>query len=89
MDFFFASVISELSVYYFHFCFFYFQDTMGTIKKICDFLGKKLEPDELDLVLKYSSFQVMKENNMSNFSLFKKKFNITGLNLMRKGKEIA
>ncbi|OBS63755.1 hypothetical protein A6R68_07706, partial [Neotoma lepida] len=31
-------------------------DTKSTIEKICDFLGKKLEPDELDMVLKYSSF---------------------------------
>ncbi|XP_076427882.1 sulfotransferase 2A1-like isoform X1 [Peromyscus maniculatus bairdii] len=45
------------------------KNTRGTIRKICDFLGKKLEPDELDLVLKYSSFQAMKENKMSNFSL--------------------
>ncbi|KAL6032137.1 hypothetical protein STEG23_006898 [Scotinomys teguina] len=45
------------------------KDTRRTIEKICDFLGKKLEPDELDLVLKYNSFQAMKENKMSNFSL--------------------
>ncbi|GAB1291581.1 Sulfotransferase 2A1 [Apodemus speciosus] len=61
------------------------KDTMGTIKKICDFLGKKLGPDELDLVIKYSSFEVMKENNMSNFSLIKKDVITNGLNLMRKG----
>ncbi|XP_032764551.1 bile salt sulfotransferase [Rattus rattus] len=61
------------------------KDTMGAIKKICDFLGKKLEPDELDLVLKYSSFQVMKENDMSNYSLLKKKSIFTGIGLMRKG----
>ncbi|XP_076783106.1 sulfotransferase 2A1-like isoform X2 [Arvicanthis niloticus] len=62
------------------------KDTKGTIKKICDFLGKKLGPDELDLVLKYSSFQVMKENNMSNFSLIKLDLHPNGLNIMRKGK---
>ncbi|KAL1765364.1 putative alcohol sulfotransferase, partial [Sigmodon hispidus] len=45
------------------------KDTRGTIEKICDFLEKKLEPDELDLVLKYSSFEAMIENNMSNYSL--------------------
>ena len=59
------------------------------IKKICDFLGKKIGPDELDLVLKYSSFQVMKENNMSNFSLLKNDVIPNGLNLMRKGIEIV
>uniref|UniRef100_A0A8C8W6Y9 Sulfotransferase n=1 Tax=Peromyscus maniculatus bairdii TaxID=230844 RepID=A0A8C8W6Y9_PERMB len=53
--------------------------------KICDFLGKKLEPDELDLVLKYSSFQAMKENKMSNFSLVSEDVVNNGLVLMRKG----
>ncbi|XP_028715661.1 probable alcohol sulfotransferase [Peromyscus leucopus] len=61
------------------------KNTRGTIRKICDFLGKKLEPDELDLVLKYSSFQAMKENKMSNFSLIRNDVNINGLVLMRKG----
>ncbi|XP_038194812.1 probable alcohol sulfotransferase isoform X1 [Arvicola amphibius] len=61
------------------------QDTRGTIEKICDFLGKKLDKDELDLVLKYSSFQVMKENKMSNFSLVSEDVVTHGLHLMRKG----
>ncbi|XP_032751012.1 carcinoembryonic antigen-related cell adhesion molecule 3-like [Rattus rattus] len=61
------------------------KDTMGSIKKICDFLGKKLEPDELNLVLKYSSFQVMKENNMSNYSLMEKELILPGFTFMRKG----
>nr|XP_048311778.1 sulfotransferase 2A1-like [Myodes glareolus] len=61
------------------------QDTRGTIEKICDFLGKKLETDELDLVLKHSSFQAMKENKMSNFSLIPEDAVTNGLNLMRKG----
>ncbi|KAL6084522.1 hypothetical protein STEG23_028880 [Scotinomys teguina] len=59
-------------------------DTKSTIKKISDFLGKKLEPDELDMVLKYSSFQAMKENNMSNFSLLSEDIITNGLVLMRK-----
>ncbi|XP_075847599.1 sulfotransferase 2A1-like [Microtus pennsylvanicus] len=61
------------------------QDTRGTIEKICDFLGKKLEKDELDLVLKYSSFQVMKENKMSNFSILPEVMIPNSLKLMRKG----
>nr|XP_015845657.2 probable alcohol sulfotransferase isoform X1 [Peromyscus maniculatus bairdii] len=61
------------------------KNTRGTIEKICDFLGKKLEPDELDLVLKYSSFQAMKENKMSNFSLVSEDVVNNGLVLMRKG----
>ncbi|XP_075847330.1 sulfotransferase 2A1-like [Microtus pennsylvanicus] len=61
------------------------QDTRGTIEKICDFLGKKLEKDELDLVLKYSSFQFMKENKMSNFSTISEDLINNGLKLMRKG----
>nr|XP_014587549.2 bile salt sulfotransferase-like [Equus caballus] len=51
------------------------QDTRSIVEKICQFLGKKLEPEELNSVLKNSSFQgwprgrVMKENKMSNYSL--------------------
>ncbi|XP_037057968.1 probable alcohol sulfotransferase isoform X2 [Peromyscus leucopus] len=60
------------------------KNTRRTIEKICDFLGKKLEPDELDLVLKYSSFQAMKENKMSNFSLVPEHIVTNGLVLMRK-----
>ena len=46
-----------------------------------------MRTDELDLVLEYSSFQVMKENNMSNLSILKYDVIPNGLNLMRKGKE--
>ncbi|XP_057618545.1 sulfotransferase 2A1-like isoform X1 [Chionomys nivalis] len=60
------------------------KDTRKTIEKICDFLGKKLETEELDQVLKHSSFQAMKENNMSNFSLLQDEVT-NGLKLMRKG----
>ncbi|XP_028385970.1 bile salt sulfotransferase [Phyllostomus discolor] len=45
------------------------QDTRNMIQKICQFLGRTLEPEEMHLVLKNSSFQVMKENKMSNYSL--------------------
>ncbi|XP_066229974.1 sulfotransferase 2A1 [Saccopteryx leptura] len=47
------------------------QDTRSTVQKICRFLGKKLEPEELNSLLKYSSFQVMKENKMSNYTLLR------------------
>ncbi|XP_047649212.1 sulfotransferase 2A1 isoform X2 [Phacochoerus africanus] len=47
------------------------RDTRSAVEKICQFLGKKLEPEELSSVVENSSFQVMKENNMSNFSLLK------------------
>ncbi|XP_006997240.1 sulfotransferase 2A1-like isoform X2 [Peromyscus maniculatus bairdii] len=61
------------------------KDTKSTILKICDFLGKKLEPDELNMVLKYSSFEAMKENNMSNFSIISEDVITNGLVLLRKG----
>ncbi|XP_052568693.1 bile salt sulfotransferase 2-like [Peromyscus californicus insignis] len=61
------------------------KDEKSTIKKICDFLGKKLEPDELDMVLKYSSFQAMKENKMSNLSLIPENLASNDLVLLRKG----
>nr|XP_044990134.1 sulfotransferase 2A1-like [Jaculus jaculus] len=61
------------------------KDTRGTIEKICQFLGKKLEPEELDSVLQNSSFQVMKDNKMSNFSLVPTHYFPNGVLLMRKG----
>ncbi|XP_052569103.1 sulfotransferase 2A1-like [Peromyscus californicus insignis] len=61
------------------------KDTKSTIMKICDFLGKKLEPDEMDMVVKHSSFEAMKENNMSNFSLIPEDVITNGLVLLRKG----
>ncbi|OBS64161.1 hypothetical protein A6R68_07299, partial [Neotoma lepida] len=61
------------------------KDGRGTIKKICDFLGNKLELDELDLVVKYSTFQSMKENNMSNYSLLTRDEIPNGLVLLRTG----
>ena len=63
------------------------EDTRSAVEKICQFLGKKLEPEELSSVVENSSFQVMKENNMSNFSLLKGlHLGDTGC-LLRKGKE--
>ena len=57
------------------------------MEKICQFLGKKLEPEELNSVLKNSSFQAMKENNMSNYSLLKGQYFEENGQLLRKGKE--
>nr|XP_042117835.1 sulfotransferase 2A1-like [Peromyscus maniculatus bairdii] len=61
------------------------KDTRRTVEKICDFLGKKLEPDELDLVINYSSLQAMKENRMSHLSLVPQDVNTNPSVLMRKG----
>ena len=57
------------------------------MEKICQFLGKKLEPEELNSVLKNSSFQAMKENSMSNYSLLKGQYFEENGQLLRKGKE--
>jgi bile-salt sulfotransferase len=59
----------------------------STVEKICQFLGKKLEPEELNSVLKNSSFQAMKENSMSNYSLLKGQYFEENGQLLRKGKE--
>ncbi|XP_027287095.1 bile salt sulfotransferase 1-like isoform X2 [Cricetulus griseus] len=61
------------------------KDPRRSIEKICDFLEKKLDPEELDMVLKYSSFHVMKENKMSNFSLINEGMVNEGFVFMRKG----
>ncbi|XP_038618621.1 3-beta-hydroxysteroid sulfotransferase-like [Tachyglossus aculeatus] len=46
-----------------------YQDMRGSVMKISRFLGKKLDEQALDSVVKYSSFQAMKDNEMSNLSL--------------------
>ncbi|XP_048225366.1 sulfotransferase 2A1-like [Perognathus longimembris pacificus] len=61
------------------------KDTRSTVKRICQFLGKKLEPEELDLVLENSSFQAMKENKMSNYSLSDRSYFPTGVEMIRRG----
>ncbi|XP_060114558.1 sulfotransferase 2B1-like [Heteronotia binoei] len=45
------------------------QDLRGSVEKICHFLGKELSSQQLDSVVEYASFQKMKENKMSNYSL--------------------
>ncbi|XP_032119052.1 bile salt sulfotransferase-like [Sapajus apella] len=42
------------------------RDPRGSVEKICQFLGKKLKPEEIDLVIRNSSFSAMKENKMSD-----------------------
>ena len=50
-----------LSLPYPLFGIFFFQDTRSTLQNICRCLGKTLEPEEVNLVLKNSPFLVMKE----------------------------
>ncbi|XP_060114562.1 sulfotransferase 2B1-like [Heteronotia binoei] len=45
------------------------QDLRGSVEKICHFLGKELNSQQLDSVVEYASFRKMKENKMSNFTL--------------------
>ncbi|XP_037023910.2 sulfotransferase 2A1 [Artibeus jamaicensis] len=45
------------------------QDTRTSVERVSQFLGVKLSPEELNSVLKNVSFQAMKDNKMSNFSL--------------------
>ncbi|XP_048225364.1 sulfotransferase 2A1-like [Perognathus longimembris pacificus] len=61
------------------------KDTGSTVEKICQFLGKKLEPEDLDLVLENISFQAMKENTMSNYSLLGEDSIPAGVLLTRRG----
>ncbi|XP_069859728.1 sulfotransferase 2A1-like [Dipodomys merriami] len=61
------------------------KDTRSTVEKICQFLGKKLNPEELELVLENSSFQAMKKNTMSNFTLLSGDLFYPGFLITRKG----
>ncbi|XP_075771314.1 sulfotransferase 2B1 isoform X2 [Pelodiscus sinensis] len=45
------------------------EDLRGSIQRICQFLGRELEDQALDAVVANASFQAMKQNKMSNFSL--------------------
>uniref|UniRef100_A0ABM5ES89 Sulfotransferase n=1 Tax=Pogona vitticeps TaxID=103695 RepID=A0ABM5ES89_9SAUR len=61
-----------------------YQDLRGSVEKICHFLGKKLASHQLDEVAKYASFEIMKDNKMSNFSLLPDMDHSKG-KFMRKG----
>ncbi|KAF7480318.1 hypothetical protein GHT09_008340 [Marmota monax] len=61
------------------------KDPRSIIEKICQFLGKKLNPEELDSVLKNSSFQVMNQNKMSNFEILSETFTTKNFKITRKG----
>ncbi|KAG8434050.1 hypothetical protein GDO86_012425 [Hymenochirus boettgeri] len=62
------------------------QDLRGSVMRICKFLGKELNDEEIDSVVKHSSFNAMKENKMCNGSHFPEELldNTKG-SLMRKG----
>ncbi|XP_018431999.1 PREDICTED: sulfotransferase family cytosolic 2B member 1-like [Nanorana parkeri] len=49
-------------------------DLRGSVIKICTFLGKELDDKAVDSVVENVSFQSMKENQMSNFSLVPSEF---------------
>ncbi|XP_047393804.1 sulfotransferase 2A1-like [Sciurus carolinensis] len=57
----------------------------STIEKICQFLGKKLNPEELDSVLENSSFHVMKQNQTSNFEILPETLITKHFSMTRKG----
>nr|XP_005336676.1 sulfotransferase 2A1-like [Ictidomys tridecemlineatus] len=61
------------------------KDPRSTIESICQFLGKKLSREELDSVLKNSSFQVMKQNKISNFEMLPESVNTKPFLITRKG----
>ncbi|KAM4825523.1 sulfotransferase 2A1-like [Thomomys bottae] len=61
------------------------KDLRNTVEKICRFLGKALEPAELDLVLENSSFQAMKENELSNLSTAPRELIPENFMITRKG----
>ncbi|XP_007539128.1 alcohol sulfotransferase-like [Erinaceus europaeus] len=62
------------------------RDTRSTIEKICQFLGKTLEPEEMNSVLKHSSIQAMRDNKMSNYTLMDgSNFNLKNGPFLRKG----
>uniref|UniRef100_A0A8C5PTX6 Sulfotransferase n=1 Tax=Leptobrachium leishanense TaxID=445787 RepID=A0A8C5PTX6_9ANUR len=61
------------------------KDHRGTVKKICNFLGKELSEEAIDMVVKHSSFNVMKDNKMCNHSLAPESIMKKNSNFIRKG----
>ncbi|KAM8927543.1 sulfotransferase 2B1-like [Pelodytes ibericus] len=62
------------------------QDLRGSVVRICKFLGKEFDDELVESVAKHTSFQVMKENKMSNYSLIPQDFmDQTKGSFMRKG----
>ncbi|XP_015273666.1 PREDICTED: sulfotransferase family cytosolic 2B member 1-like [Gekko japonicus] len=45
------------------------QDLRGSVERICHFLGKELNSQQIDSVVENASFQKMKDNKMSNFTI--------------------
>lgn len=62
------------------------EDLRNSVIRICEFLGKDLDDSQIDLVVKHSSFNVMKGNKMSNYTLIPQDFmDQTKGSFMRKG----
>ncbi|XP_061453043.1 sulfotransferase 2B1-like [Rhineura floridana] len=62
------------------------EDLRGSVERICCFLGKELNSQQIDSVVDNASFQKMKDNKMSNFSLVPEShFDHKKGKLMRKG----
>ncbi|XP_042296132.1 sulfotransferase 2B1-like [Sceloporus undulatus] len=62
------------------------KDLRGSVEKICHFLGKEINRQQIDAVVENASFQKMKDNKMSNFSnLPDAHFNHKEGKFMRKG----
>ncbi|CAI5781302.1 sulfotransferase 2B1-like [Podarcis lilfordi] len=62
------------------------QDLRGSVQKICHFLGKELNSQQIESVVENASFHKMKDNKMSNLSTIPENlFDHTKATLMRKG----
>ncbi|XP_078507049.1 sulfotransferase 2B1-like [Lissotriton helveticus] len=62
------------------------EDLHGSVVRICEFLGKKLDEDAIDRVVKNSSFEAMKNNDMCNYSKVSEKvMDMTKGQFLRKG----
>ncbi|KAM4825263.1 sulfotransferase 2A1-like [Thomomys bottae] len=61
------------------------KDPRNTVEKICQFLGKALEPAELDLVVENSSFQNMKDNMLGNLNKLPEEIISANIKIPRKG----
>ncbi|KAJ1131263.1 hypothetical protein NDU88_009602 [Pleurodeles waltl] len=66
------------------------EDLRGCVVRISEFLGKELHEDAINAVVKNSSFETMKNNDMSNYSKVPKEImNKTKGQFLRKGEGVS
>lgn len=69
-------------------CGFFLQDLKGVVRRFADFLGQKMSEETLEQVVSHCTFESMKTNAMSNYSLVPQEvLDSTKSSFLRKGSD--